>query len=303
MSRSLAYESSNPRLPRRPAGGLLGLLTGPLRFARRKPLGAVGGLCIIIMVAAAVLADVVAPFDPIAANPPLRLRPPGVDHWFGTDELGRDVFSRVVHGSRTSLYVGLATVLLSVTVGALLGTLSGFLRGAVDLVIQRAVDVIMPIPLIVLAMTLVTMLGPSRENVILALAIVLVPTNARVIRSATLSVAATTYIDACRALGCSTPYTILFHVLPNVAAPIVVLGSIQLGSAVVAEASLSFLGVGTPPPTPTWGGMLSGSGRRFMETAPWLLVFPAAAISLAVLGFNLLGDALRDVWDPRLRRE
>ena len=272
-----------------------------LLFARRKPLGAFGALCIVVMVLAALSADVVAPYDPLAVAPQDRLQAPGASHWFGTDELGRDVFSRVVHGAQTSLYVGLGTVLLSISAGTVLGTVSGFLRGGVDLVIQRVVDSIMPIPLIVLAMTLVTMLGPSRENVMISLAFVLAPTNARVIRGATLSVAESAYMDAARAIGCTTLYMIRVHVLPNVAAPIFILASIQLGSAVVAEASLSFLGLGTPPPTPTWGGMLSGSGRRFMEIAPWLLIFPGVAISLAVLGFNLLGDALRDVWDPRLR--
>ncbi|MEK7214197.1 MAG: ABC transporter permease [Chloroflexota bacterium] len=276
-------------------------VAGLLDFARRKPLGAFGALCIAIMVAAAVLAEVISPYDPIATAPQFRLRPPGPQFWFGSDELGRDLFSRVVHGARTSLYVGIATIGLSITIGTVLGTLSGFLRGTFDLIVQRLVDVMMPIPLIVLAMTLLTMLGASRENVIVSLAIVLVPINARVIRGATLSVVETAYIESARAIGCSVLRTIWVHVLPNVAAPIMILASIQLGTAIVAEASLSFLGVGTPPPTPTWGGMLSGSGRRFMQTAPWLLAFPAVAISLAVLGFNLLGDALRDVWDPRLR--
>lgn len=302
MSRTVTVEEvARGAVRRHWPGGAGQVLHSLLSFTRRKPLGAFGAACILVMVVVALLADVVAPFDPVAVSPSDRLRPPGPQSWFGTDELGRDVFSRVVHGARSSLYVGIGTILISISVGGLIGMLTGFLQGTLDMVVQRVMDAIMPIPLIVLAMTLVTMLGPSRENVILSLAIVLIPTNSRVIRGATLSVASSTYIEAARALGGRTLYTLGRHVLPNVAAPIVILASIQLGGAIVVEASLSFLGVGTPPPTPTWGGMLSGSGRRFMETAPWLLIFPGMAISLAVLGFNLLGDALRDVWDPRLR--
>ena len=275
--------------------------TGLVRFIRRKPLGAFGGLCILIMVAAAVLADVLAPYDPIAVHAGKRLTAPGAEFLMGTDELGRDVLSRVIYGARTSLYIGIGTVAASIALGTIVGMTSGYFGGKLDLIAQRFVDSIMPIPLIVLAMTLVSMLGASKENVIISLAIVLTPNNARIIRGATLAVAANAYIEAARAMGASSGRILVRHILPNIAAPILILASIQLGGAILVESSLSFLGAGTPPPTPTWGAMLSGSGRRFMETAPWLLVAPSVAISLAVLGFNLLGDALRDIWDPRLR--
>lgn len=271
------------------------------RFVQKKPLGAIGAMIIIVMVLAAVFAGAVTPYDPTAVQPTRRLMPPGPEFWFGSDELGRDIFSRVVYGSQTSLYVGLATVFFTSVFGTLFGIVSGYFGGWVDLVIQRVMDSIMPFPLLVLAMTLVSMLGPSRENIIIALAIVITPRNARVIRGTTLSISKNQYVDAARAIGCTDSRILLRYILPNVAAPIVVLASIQLGSAILTEASLSFLGLGTPPPNPTWGGMVSGGGRKFLESAPWIAIFPGIAISLAVYGINLLGDALRDVWDPRLR--
>lgn len=272
-----------------------------LRFIRKKPLGAFGGVCILVMVFAGVFADQLAPYDPIAIQQGKRLLPPSAEYLFGTDELGRDLLSRVIHGARTSLYIGIGTVLASISLGTLIGITSGYFGGKLDLIAQRFVDSIMPIPLIVLAMTLVSMLGASKENVIISLAIVIAPNNSRIIRSATLAVIANAYVEAARATGASSFRILSRHILPNISAPILILASIQLGSAILVESSLSFLGAGTPPPTPTWGAMLSGGGRRFMETAPWLLIAPGVAISLAVLGFNLLGDALRDVWDPRLR--
>lgn len=277
------------------------LLTVVIRFVRRKPLGAAGALILVLMVLAAVFADVVSPYDPLVTQPGKRLSAPGGEFWFGSDELGRDVFSRVLHGARTSLYVGLATVLLTSFFGTIIGTASAYFGGKVDLITQRIVDSVMPFPLLVLAMTLVSMLGASRENVIIALAVVITPNNSRVIRGAALSLMKNQYVEGARAIGCGHVRIITRYILPNVAAPVLVLASIQIGSAILTEASLSFLGVGTPPPTPTWGGMVAGAGRVYIERAPWIALFPGIAISAAVYGVNLFGDALRDVLDPRLR--
>ena len=272
-----------------------------LRFARSKPLGALGGLLIIVLVVAAIFAGVISPYDPVATKPVKMLTGPGSEFFLGSDQLGRDLLSRLIHGSRVSLYVGILAVCLGTTAGTAFGVVGGYLGGALDLVFQRLMDALMAFPLLVLAMALVAMLGPSLNNVTIALAILLTPGTSRVIRGAVLSVKENQYIEAARAMGASDGRIIFRHVLPNVAAPIIVLVSIQLGGAILVEASLSFLGLGVPPPAPSWGGMLSGAARSFFQIAPWMAIFPGIAISLAVLGFNLLGDALRDVLDPRMR--
>jgi len=272
-----------------------------LSFCRQKPLGAIGGFLIVGLVLTAIFADIVSPYDPLLISRPDQLAAPSARYWLGADHLGRDLLSRIIHGSRTSLYVGILAILLGTLSGTSLGVVSAYFGGKVDLLVQRVMDSMMAFPMLILAMAVVAMLGPSLNNIILTLAIVLTPGNSRVVRGAVLSVKENPYIDAARALGARDLRIILRHILPNVMAPIIVLVSIQLGGAILVEASLSFLGLGPPPPTPTWGGMLSGTGRQFMESAPWMAIFPGLAISLAVLGFNLLGDALRDVLDPRMR--
>lgn len=275
------------------------LLDAVLRVLR-KPVGAGSAAVIALLVAAAVLAPVVAPHDPISISIDI-FKPPSTSHIFGTDDLGRDLFSRIVHGARISLYVGLLAVGLGSLGGALVGLVSGFAGGWVDMVIQRVVDAVLAFPGIVLAMSLVAVLGTSTTNALLAIAIIIIPFQSRVVRGAVLAVKQNVYIEAARTIG-ATPQRIMFrHVLPNVVAPILILISASLGNAILIEAGLSFLGLSTQPPDPSWGLMLSGTGRRYMEEAPWLAIFPGLAIAVTVLAFNLLGDVVRDVLDPRLR--
>jgi ABC-type dipeptide/oligopeptide/nickel transport system permease subunit len=269
---------------------------------RRKPLGAVSAALILTIVLTAVFADVLAPYDPLAAHPEIRLAPPSWEHPFGTDDIGRDVFSRVIHGSRISLWVGLLAVGIGTIAGMIIGLVSGYCEGRTDLVLQRLMDGIQAIPGLVLALAIVSVLTPNTTNAMLAIAMVIIPGNSRIVRGAVLAAKQNRYVEAAQAIGCRHPRIILSHILPNVTAPILVIASIWLGNAILIEASLSFLGVGTQPPTPSWGLMLSSTGRAFMEQAPWLALFPGLAISLAVLGFNLFGDTLRDAWDPKLRR-
>jgi peptide/nickel transport system permease protein len=268
---------------------------------RRKPLGAASAALIALIVLTATFADVLAPYDPLAARPEIRLAPPSWEHPFGTDDIGRDVFSRVIHGSRISLWVGLLAVGIGTVVGMIIGLLCGYCEGRTDLVFQRIMDAIQAIPGLMLALAIVSVLTPNTTNAMLAIAMVIIPGNSRIVRGAVLAAKQNRYVEAAQAIGCRHPRIILSHILPNVTAPILVIASIWLGNAILIEASLSFLGVGTQPPTPSWGLMLSSSGRAFMEQAPWLALFPGLAISLAVLGFNLFGDTLRDAWDPKLR--
>jgi ABC-type dipeptide/oligopeptide/nickel transport system permease subunit len=251
----------------------------------------------------AIFANVLAPYDPLAAQPEIRLAPPSWAHPFGTDDIGRDVLSRVIYGSRISLWVGLLAVGIGTFAGMIIGLVSGYWEGRLDLVLQRIMDALMTIPGLILALAIVSVLRPSTTNAMLAIAMVIIPGNSRVVRGAVLSAKQNRFVEAAQAIGCRDYRIIASHILPNVTAPILILASIWLGNAILIEASLSFLGVGTQPPTPSWGLMLSSTGRAFMEQAPWLAIFPGLAISLAVFGFNLFGDTLRDAWDPKLRRK
>jgi len=271
------------------------------KFVRRNPLGAAAGLVILVLVFTAVFAPLVAPYNPLLPIPIDRLQAPSALHLFGTDDIGRDVFSRVVYGGRVSLEVGILTVLLGTLVGAAIGLISGYWSGWADTIVQRVLDSIQSIPGLLLALVVAAVIGAGTINTIFPIALILIPINARVVRSAVLSAREQQYIEAARLLGCTNGRIMLRHVLPNVAAPILILASIYVGNAIIIEASLSFLGLGTAPPTPSWGNMLSGQGRTYMEGAPWLAIFPGLAIMVTVLSFNLLGDALRDTWDPRLR--
>jgi len=272
-----------------------------LRVARSKPLGTVSALIILFLIFMAITADWIAPYSPFEFQPQARLAEPSARFWFGADMLGRDLLSRIIHGSRVSLWVGLMSVGIGTVGGAVLGLLSGFFEGTVDMVIQRLMDAIMAFPPIILALALVSVLGPSITNVMIAIGLVIAPSDSRVVRGAVLSVKQNQYIEAARCIGASNWRILFRHIFPNVVAPILIIASVWLGNAIIIEASMSFLGLGTPPPTPSWGGMLSGEGRRQLERAPWLAIFPGLAISVVVLAFNLLGDALRDVLDPRLR--
>jgi len=273
-----------------------------LAALRRKPLGAASAALLVLIVFTAIFAEVLAPYDPLATQPEIRLAAPSWEHPFGTDDIGRDVLSRVIHGSRLSLWVGLLAVGIGTAAGMIIGLLCGYCEGRVDLIFQRVMDAIQAIPALVLALAIVSVLRPNTTNAMLAIAMVIIPGNSRIVRGAVMSAKQNRYVEAAQAIGCRHPRIIIGHILPNVTAPILVIASIWLGNAILIEATLSFLGVGTQPPTPSWGLMLSSTGRAFMEQAPWLAIFPGLAISLAVLGFNLFGDTLRDAWDPKLRR-
>jgi peptide/nickel transport system permease protein len=294
------------RAPRPAARAAVAAWGAVTLLVQRKPLGAVSAAVVCALILVALFAPVLAPRDPFAFNLderglPIRMQAPSATFLLGTDPLGRDVLSRIVYGARVSLIVGFASVLIGTLLGTALGLVSGYWEGRLDQVIQRGVDTAMAIPGIVLALAVMSVLGQSLTNIILVIGLVIAPGASRVVRGTVLAVKQLTFIDAAHASGASSARIVLRHVLPNVFAPILVIGTVWLGNAIVIEAALSFLGLGTPPPTPTWGGMLSGEGRRNLETAPYLAVFPGLAISVVVLAFNMLGDALRDLLDPRLR--
>jgi peptide/nickel transport system permease protein len=272
-----------------------------LTFARRKPLGAIGGAIVLALLIMAVFAGQIAPHAYDQSIRGARMKPPSSQFWMGTDNLSRDVWSRVVYGARISVTVGFATVALATLMATAIGVSSAYLGGAYDIVVQRVVDAWMSFPALVVILSLIAALGPGLPNLILALSILGAASASRVIRGATLSVIANPYVEGARAVGAGHLRIVLLHVLPNVTGTILILATIGLGTVILAESALSFLGFGIPPPYPSWGAMLSGSGRSFMYYAPWMALFPCAAISLAVFGFNMLGDALRDVLDPRQR--
>jgi peptide/nickel transport system permease protein len=270
-------------------------------LARRHMLGAIGLVIMILFVLAALLADFIGRYDPLSVDSLQRLAPPSAQHWLGTDSFGRDVWSRIIHGARISLAVGVGSTLLGSSIGVIVGLASGYLSGWVDLVFQRITDILQALPLLVLALVMTAALGPSLPNVIIAIAIPLIPTVARVIRANTLALRELPFIEAAKSVGMSETRIAFRHVLPNTLAPLIVLATAQLGSTILTEASLSFLGLGIPEPYPSWGRMLSESAAEYVRTAPWLVIFPGVAISLAVFGTNLFGDALRDILDPRQR--
>ena len=277
-------------------------LSHGLLLAKQKPLGVVSAVLLLALILSAAGAGVLAPYDPLTVADAERLQPPSWTHPLGTDNLGRDILSRIMYGSRISLWVGCLSVLLATGLGVIVGTVSAYAGGTVDLIVQRFIDAVQSIPGLILALVMVVVLGPSTNTAIMAIAIVNIPSQARVVRGAVLAVTEDLYIDAARAIGCSHIRLMLCHILPNIMAAVIVLASVLFGNAIIIEASLSFLGLGTPPPAPSWGGMLSGAGRQFMEQVPTLALFPGLAISIAVLACNLFGDMLRDVLDPRLRR-
>jgi peptide/nickel transport system permease protein len=270
-------------------------------LALRHLLGTIGLCIMLLFVGTAGFADLICRFDPLSIDSTHRLTSPGALHWMGTDSFGRDVWSRIIHGARISLAVGIGSTALGSSIGVMIGLASGYLSGWVDLVFQRLTDILQALPLLVLALVMTAALGPSLPNVILAIAIPLIPTVARVIRANTLALRELPFIEAAKSIGMSETRIALRHVLPNTIAPLIVLATAQLGSTILTEASLSFLGLGIPEPYPSWGRMLSESAVEYVRVAPWLVIFPGIAISLAVFGTNLFGDALRDILDPRQR--
>jgi peptide/nickel transport system permease protein len=272
-----------------------------IRFCRKKPLGAVGGGIMLAMVVVAIFAAQLATHDPISTSASATLAPPSAEHLLGTDHLGRDTYSRLIWGTRVSLIVGVASTLLGSFLGGVIGLLSGYFGGKFDLITQRLLDILQGLPLLVLALVMAASLGPSIPNVVVAISIPIMPRAARVIRASVLSIREMQYIEAARALGLLHLRIAFRHVMPNTVGPFIVLMTAQLGSAILTEAALSFLGLGVPEPHPSWGRMLSVSAAEYAQKAPYLVLFPGIAISLAVFGANLLGDALRDTLDPRLR--
>ncbi|WP_375001519.1 ABC transporter permease [Aeromicrobium sp. CTD01-1L150] len=275
---------------------------GPLRLLREQPFGAVAAMVILVFVVLAAVAPLITPYSPLEQSRGAVMVPPGPDHLMGTDELGRDVLSRTLYGARTSLLISVATLALGGLVGIVFGIVSGYFGGTwIDSVIQRVMDSLMAVPSIVLLLFVASLLGPSVRNTILALALLVIPAFNRVSRGEMLRIREETYVEAAKAVGCSTPHILRRYGLPNLMAPLFVVTSLLFAIVLIAESALSFLGIGTPPPTPSWGRMLSEASRQ-LEIAPWMALFPGLALSVSVLAFNLLGDALRDFFDPRQRR-
>jgi peptide/nickel transport system permease protein len=271
------------------------------RFVRAKPLGAAGALIILGMMGLAFFAGMLAPYDPYQGDYGLQFTRPSVEHWFGTDEFGRDVLSRIMFGARIALFVGFAASFAGCTIGASLGVMSAYWGGKADLLLERLMDILLAFPQLILALAVASILGPAVQNVVIAIAIPIIPRVARVVRSAAMSVKENVYVEAVQALGAPRRRVILRHILPNIMAPYIIMLTAQLGAAILAEAALSYLGLGAAEPTPSWGLMLSGSAPSYAEKAPWIALFPGIAISLGVFGFNLFGDSLRDALDPKLR--
>lgn len=272
-----------------------------LKFARRKPVAAVAACVLLIVCLMALLAPVIAPYDPDQINLRARLAAPSPENLLGADQYGRDIFTRILYGARVSLAAGLGATTLGIGVGILIGLLCGYLGGPTDLVIQRIMDAIMALPPLMLLMVLATMLSPNLRNVVIAIAIFVTPGASRVVRGAVLGIKQVAFVEAARTIG-ATPARIAFrHVLPNCFAPVIVIFSITVGAVIIIEASLGFLGLSVPPPTATWGNMLNTGAQSYMEQAPWMALVPGLAIAITVFSINLLGDGLRDVLDPRLR--
>ena len=270
-----------------------------IKAVTREPIGALGAGMVLALLLIAIFAPLLAPHDPISGAA-RRLLPPGGVHPFGTDEFGRDLLSRVIYGARISLYVGALSVAIALVFGSSIGLLAGYFGGHADAWLMRVMDVLFAFPPIILAVAVSGVLGPTLTNVMIAIGIVYTPTFARVVRGPTLAIREEDYVLAAYAIGSPELYILRRHVLPNVMAPVIVQATLSFSTAILAEATLSFLGFGAQPPAPSWGSMLS-AGMHFMELAPWMVIFPGLAIALAVLAFNLFGDGLRDSLDPRLR--
>ncbi|MBC8339540.1 MAG: ABC transporter permease [Rhodospirillales bacterium] len=272
-------------------------------MTRKYPLGAFGLLIVVVMIILAVFANILSPYDPEANAFEHMLTPPDLQFWLGTDQFGRDILTRIIYGARTALFVGFSCAIIGSVVGLILGVASAYFGGRIDLIFQRVMDVFMAFPLIIMALAVVSIFGTGTQNVIIAITIPFIPRCARVVRSSALAIREIPYVDAARALGFTHTRIIMRHMTPNVMAPFLIMLSAFVGQAILLEASLSYLGLGVQEPTPAWGLMLQGGAEEYAESAPWVAIWPGIAISLAVFGFNLFGDALRDALDPKLRQQ
>jgi len=274
-----------------------------VKLTRKYPLGAFGGVIVVVMIILAIFANVLTPYDPELNSFEHMLSPPDGSFWMGTDQFGRDILTRIIYGSRTALFVGFSCAIIGSAIGLVLGVGSAYFGGRIDLFFQRVMDVFMAFPLIIMALAVVSIFGPGTQNVIIAITIPFIPRCARVVRSSALAIREIPYVDAARALGFTHSRIILRHMVPNVMAPFLIMLTAFVGQAILLEASLSYLGLGVQEPTPAWGLMLQGGAEEYAESAPWVAIWPGVAISLAVFGFNLFGDALRDALDPKLRQQ
>ncbi len=278
-----------------------GLVNFGIRLVKEKPLGTVGGVITLLLLLTGIFADFLAPYGMTQVSARNRLLPPSAEFWLGTDNLGRDILTRIIFGARISVIVGLAASTLAALLSISVGMLSGYIGGKFDLVVQRFVDAVMCLPGLVLLMVVISMMGPSVMSLIFVLGFLYGITRSRVIRGAVMAVKENVYVSAAVAIGCPTPRILTRHILPNIMAVIIINFSVNLPAIILLEASLSFLGYGVPPPTPSWGGMLSGAGRTYMFLAPGMAIWPGLALSTVVYGVNMFGDAVRDLLDPRLR--
>ncbi len=290
------YAGRLPAEKRRPF--LVDLL---VRLVREKPLGTVGAAIVLLLLLAGIFANWLAPYGYNQIWVGDKLAPPSAANWLGTDNVGRDLLSRIIYGARISMFVGLGVSTITIVLNAIIGLVSGFLGGKTDLIIQRFVDAWMCFPGLILVLTVMAVVGSGLVQVIVVLGVLYGIGGSRTVRSAVIGIKENVYVEAARAVGCPTGRILLKHILPNVIAPLIIIFSTVMGAAIIAEASISFLGYGIPPPIPSWGGMLSGTGRRYMVQAPWLALWPGLALSIVVYGANMFGDALRDLLDPRLR--
>jgi len=272
-----------------------------IRLVREKPLGTIGGVITLILLLTGIFADLLAPYGMNETNLEYLLMPPSARFWLGTDNLGRDMLSRIIFGARISVIVGVTATSIATFISIIIGIVSGYLGGKFDLIVQRFVDGWMCLPNLVLIMVIMSLIGASLWSVILVIGISWGIGGSRIVRGATMSIKGNMYIEAAKAVGCSTPRVLARHILPNIMAPIIILYTTRVPGIILAEASLSFLGLGIPPPAPSWGGMLSGTGRDYMFLAPWMAIWPGLALSVVVYGISMFGDALRDILDPRLR--
>lgn len=272
------------------------------RLVKEKPLGTIGGVIVLVLFFVGIFAEWLAPYGYNQIETAIRLSPSSLAHPLGTDNLGRDLLSRIIFGARISMIVGLSAAIMGTFLNVVIGGISGFLGGKTDMVIQRFVDAVMSFPRVIIMLAVIAIVGPGLIQVIMVLGIMAgIGGRVRVVRSAVIAIKENMYVEAARAVGASNRTILLKHILPNIMAPTLILFTIEVGSAILAEATLSFLGFGIPPPVPSWGGMISGAGRTYMLLAPWMMFWPGLALALVIYGVNMLGDGLRDILDPRLR--